>query len=427
MIVTRAERHIIKRSHILYKTIDKLCFDCKNLYNYGNYIIRQEFFTKNDNSTNNDNDAVQEKPRWIRYNELDKICQPSDAYKSMLYSSTAQQTLKMLDKTWKGYFAAIKDYKKNPSKYSGRPKMPGYLDKEKGRYVACFTNQTFNIKDGYIHFKGKKLIEFNNTFATKIPADCKLMQLRFVPKVDYYVMEVVYEQEVSNIDAEQLPLRVISIDLGINNLATVVNNFNAPAFAINGRPLKSLNQYYNKKISDMRQHIKIQYDRDWSNKMQKLTSKRNRKVQDYMHKATAKLIKYCLDNNVDTVICGYHKGMKLDMLTKDKVDNQVFMTIPHRMIIEQLTYKLENHGIRFIQQDEQYSSGTSFLDNEVATENNYDISRRIHRGMFVSNDGVKINADVNSAYQIMKSALPECMKSFNMGCLSLHPIMVNVV
>src|SRR5574344_2221964 len=150
MIVNRMEQQIISKNHLFYKTIDEMCFKSKNLYNYANYIIRQEFITNN---------------RWIKYNELFDLCKESDAYKQ-IGSNTGQATLRMLDKTWKSFFVSIKDWNKSPSKYLGKPKIPKYLKKD-GRYVLALDNNKVGIKDSKIYFKWKVFKFMNNTYSTK--------------------------------------------------------------------------------------------------------------------------------------------------------------------------------------------------------------------------------------------------------------------
>lgn len=179
MIVNRAERHYIKKAHKDFKVIDDLCFKSKNVYNYANYLIRQQFV---------------ENGKIIKRFDMQKIMKDTDCYKS-LGSNVGQVTIQMLDRNWKSFFTAIKDWSENPSKYYARPKIPRYLNKN-GRYVVGLTNNRFKIVDGYIRFSWKKLYCMNNTFKTRIPNSAKLMQVRFVPKGNYYVMEICYQIEV---------------------------------------------------------------------------------------------------------------------------------------------------------------------------------------------------------------------------------------
>ena len=272
MKANRTEQHRIKKSNQFYPIIDELCWKSKNLYNYANYIIRQEFIE----TSKQKEEGKIEKAHWIKYNELFQLCKTSDCYKC-IGSNVGQATLRKLDKNWKSFFAAIKDYSKNPSKYLGRPKLPKYLPKEDGRFELGIDNIKFRIVDGYIYFSWKPLKIMNNIFRTKIPDDSKLIQLRFVPRGNEYIMEVVYEidvPETENIISE----RIASIDLGIDNLMTITTNCGIEPLVINGKPLKSINQYYNKKISEMRSELKLRHGKDWSTAMQKLTDKRNNKV-----------------------------------------------------------------------------------------------------------------------------------------------------
>ena len=424
MKVSRVEQHRIKKSKKnnkddkLFKIIDDLCWKSKNLYNYGNYIIRQEFIE----TSKQKEQGLIEDARWIQYNELFQLCKESDCYKC-IGSNVGQATLRKLDKNWKSFFAAIKDYSKNPSKYLGRPKLPKYLPKEDGRFELGLDNIKFKIVDGYIYFSWTPLKIMNNIFRTKIPNDSKLVQLRFVPKGNEYIMEVVYQIEVpetKDIESQS----IAAIDLGVDNLMTITTNCGVNPIIINGKPLKSINQYYNKKISGMRSALKLRNDSDWSNEMQRFTTKRNNQVDDYIQKSTKMVIDFCKDNNIDTLVCGYNSGWKLETDMGKRV-NQKFVSIPYLSIVQRLEYKCENEGIKFIKTNESYTSGTSFLDGEEPIEKNYNKDRRIHRGLFQSEKGEYINADVNGSYQIMKKVFP---KAFANGIVDAgsHPVVVNI-
>ena len=416
--INRIETHRIKKTGKIFPLIDELCWKSKNLYNYSNYIVRQEFI-----KTSKEKEAgLRENAAWIGYYDLCKLAKDSDPYKN-IGSNVGQQTLRVLDKNWKAFFKSIKDYGKNPSKYSGRPKMPKYLDKENGRYELILTNDKFKIKDGYIYFSWNPLKAMNNRFKTTLSADVKLMQIRFIPKNGEYKMEVVYETDVPS--PQPISTRIAAIDLGVDNLMTVTTNCGIQPIVINGKPLKSINQYYNKKIAEMQSDLKKNHNKDYSNKMRNFTAKRNRKVDDYIHKATKKVVDFCSENNIDTLVCGYNTGWKQDT-NIGKQNNQKFTQIPYLSLVSRLAYKCEDAGIVFKQTEESYTSGTSFLDGESPIKENYNKSRRVHRGLFVSNNGTKINADVNGSYQIMKKVFPETSVD-KTGNLGLHPLRVNLL
>lgn len=402
--MNRVEKHIIKSNNKYYKMLDEYCFKSKNLYNYANYIIRQEFINNG---------------KWIRYNELDKIVKNKENdfdYKNMPISSSAQQCLKLLDKNWKSFFASIKDYNNNPSKYLGRPKLPKYKPKN-GRNVLILTNQNCKIINGYIKFpkKFKGLL-----IKTKIRKG--LQQVRIIPKDNYLVIEIVYKIE----DVEQLVDngRYVGIDLGLDNFATITNNCGLIPLVINGKGLKSINQYYNKQMSYYKSIAKRVNKLDYTNKMRKLTFKRNNKVEDYVHKASRFLVDYCKNNEINTIIIGNNKNWKQNSKMNKKV-NQNFISIPYYNFIQKVQYKAEEFGIKVIVTEESYTSGTSFLDNESPIKENYNKSRRKYRGLFISNNGIKINADVNGSYQIIKKVFPKAFAEGIEG-VGLHPFKVNL-
>ena len=334
----------------------------------------------------------------------------------MPISSSSQQCLKLLDKNWKSFFKAIKDYNKNPSKYLGRPKLPKYKSKN-GRNILILTNQNCKINKGIIKFpksfKGFYLKSKVNN----------LQQVRIIPKDRFIVIEVVYKTN----DVEQLQNnnRYIGVDLGLDNFATITNNCGLVPLIINGKGLKSINQYYNKKISRYRAIAKRINKLDYTNKMRKLVFKRNNKVEDYIHKASRFLVNYCKNNKINIIIIGNNKNWKQNSKMNKKV-NQNFINIPYYNFIQKVQYKAEEFGIKVIVAEERYTSGTSFLDNELPIKENYNKSRRKYRGLFISNNGIKINADVNGSYQIIKKVFPKAFADGIEG-VGLHPFKVNLL
>ena len=387
----------------MWKTCDELCFKSKNLYNYANYIQRQRFINGE---------------KIINCVDIQKLLKTHEAFKE-LGSNSAQQTLQLLDKTWKSFFFAIKDYSKYPYKYLGKPNIPKYKDKN-GRYVCVLTNLQSQIKDGYLYFAFKPLKPYNNMFKTQVKG--KHMQTRIIPKGSCYVLEIVYETEAPEVATESK--NIIGIDLGLNNFATLTNNVGALPIVINGKGIKSHNQYWNKQVKLLSLDLKKKHNKHWSNELGRLTQKRNNKMEYFMHCASKYIVDYCIATGGDTIVIGHNNKWKQDSKMNKKV-NQEFIQIPYENFINKLKYKCENQGIIFVETEESYTSGTSFLDNELPIAENYIKKRRIHRGLFKSNNGTLINADVNGAYQIMKKVFPNVFANGIEG-VGLHPIRVNV-
>ena len=397
MLVKRVEQHIIKLDSEFGEFIDDYCFKSKNLYNYANYIIRQEFI-------NND--------RWIKYNELFKLVKDSEPYKD-IGSNTGQGTLRILDKNWKSFFIAIKDWKNNPTKYLGRPKLPKYKAKD-GRFVLSLDSNKVKLIDGWVHFAWKPFKRFNHQFRTN--AKERIIQCRFIPKGSHYVMEIVYEMEVP--ECNEQSERIAAIDIGVDNFITMVNNIGEQPIVVKGGIIKSINQYYNKQKAKLQSELKTTNKKDWSKRLQKLTDKRYEMIKYQMHCISKYVVDWCVLYNIDTLIVGHNDDWK-----QNNKGMQNFTYIPYELFIQMLSYKCENNGIRFIEHEEGYTSGPSFVDEEEPVKENYDKSRRIHRGLFVGNNGVQINADVNGAYQILKKVIPNAFANGIEGA-GLHPLTI---
>ncbi|MCR5652145.1 MAG: transposase [Lachnospiraceae bacterium] len=209
---------------------------------------------------------------------------------------------------------------------------------------------------------------------------------------------LVYEQE-TNASADGR--NIMGIDLGVDNLITVSLSLGGMPVIINGRPLKSINRYYNKRKAILQETAKKVNRLDITNRMKRLTEKRNNKVKDYLHKASRRVIALAQASGVNHIVIGNNKGWK-QKVKLGKRTNQTFVAIPYRMLIDMICYKAQLAGIRVSVVKENYTSGTSYLDGETPEKGFYNISRRIKRGLFKSSKGTLINADVNAAYQIIK-------------------------
>lgn len=398
MLVSRCERHVIKRNHEFYNLIDTFCIRSKNLYNSANYIIRQEFI-------NNGN--------FLKYYDMQSLMKTTKEYKELM-SQSSQCTLQVLDRSWKSYFVAIKDWKKNPDKYLGMPKLPKYKKKD-GRFPWFIKNNTSYIKDKRLYFRLR--VFKGKSFKTNIEG--RLISVRFVPKGSCYVMEINYETDVK--ETKEDNKRVLGIDLGVNNFVTMVNNIGDNPIIINGKGIKSYNQYWNKNKSKIQSDIIKRNNVHWCKKLDMLTLKRENKINNYLHHTSKFIVEYCRTNDINTIVIGKNKEWKQNCNIKN---NQQFVYIPYESLISKIKYKSETYGINVIETNENYTSGTSFLDDELPIKENYNKKRRIKRGLFKANDGRFINSDVNGALQIIKKVFPNAFADGIVG--SLTPIVINL-
>jgi transposase len=254
--VTRTEQIWLKGD----KTIGKLCHLSKNLYNEANYIVRQEL-SKTD--------------KWVQYNELNKLLKESSENYKALPAQTAQQTLILLDKSWKSFFKAFKMWKVQPEKFKERPRVSGYK-KKNGEHILVFTNQQAKLRDGLLILPKKVGLKLK----TRIKKG--LRQVRIIPQGVGYVLEIVYEKIVEV--AGKNKNRIVGIDLGSTNIVTMVNNIGERPIVVkdDGRGIKSINQYYNKRKAELQSLYDSQGIKDGM-KLRRLRAKRNRKARKTGH------------------------------------------------------------------------------------------------------------------------------------------------
>ena len=377
------EQHIIKSNNVLYKDLDNLCFLSKNLYNQALYRIRQQFF---------------EYKTFKKYYELNKELHDENQvdYRA-LPANTSQETLKLVNQNYKSFFQSLKKQIKGT-------KIPGYLDKTKGRQVVIYNHMTLSsnlLEKGII-----KLPKSNIQFRTK---QKNISQVRIVPKNNYIVLEVVYKASIKELLKDNK--RYMSIDLGIDNLASCSSNV-SKSFIINGKPVKSINQFYNKKKATLQSELELKNKKKTSKQLQNLTLKRNNKIKDYFHKASRYIVNQLVNQSINTLIIGKNDGWKQET-NIGKKNNQNFVNIPHNMFVNQLKYKCQLEGINVIEQEESYTSKVSFFDNDfipVYGQNDElfkSSGKRIKRGLYKTIDGLLVNADINGSLNIMRKYLNE--------------------
>lgn len=328
-------------------------------------------------------------------------------YRAMSGSSS-QQILMALDKNLKSYFSAIKAWKRDNKKFTGCPKFPKYKHKTKGRNVFSYSYAQFKYRGDFIYFPKKEGL-------SPLKTNCKegtVKQVRFVPKYDCYVIEIVYE----SIAKKQFDdnNRIMSIDLGVNNLASIVTNVSNRSILIDGRRLKSINQYYNKKRSDIQQQLKKVNGKENSRRLMSLTKRRNNKVKDYLHKASKEIINTCLKEDITTLIVGHNDGWKQNV-NLGKRNNQNFVSIPFEMFISMLRYKSERQGLRFVEVNESHTSKCSSFDLEPVGHHDTYVGRRVRRGLFRTKEGILINADINGSYNIMRKVKGDAVMPLHTG------------
>ena len=246
------------------------------------------------------------------------------------------------------------------------------------------------------------------------------MQVRIVPQATCFVVEVVYKIEPTQAAVDES--RVLAIDLGLNNLATCVSDIGVEPFIINGKPLKSLNRYYNKEKARLQSFIG---DKGTSNRIKQLTFKRNQQVNDYIHKASTYIRKWCIEHQIGTVVIGKNDGWKNE-INLGKKTNQNFVSIPFNKLVEQLQYKLGDVGICVRITEESHTSKIDHFAFEPIGHHEKYLGKRIKRGLFLSSTGHLFNADVNGAIGIGIKVIGEAFvrRILDSGC-GLQPIRIN--
>ena len=367
---------ITTQKHKYYAGLDYLCLLAKNLYNVALYNIRQQYFKDK---------------TYLNYNALDKLLSSNVDYKAIPYRQSAQQILRSVDKTYRSFFKGIKSDKNKGKKV----RLPKYKDKEKGRYVLVYTNQCFKHKDNIIKLKG-----INGIWYEFYTDKENLQQVRLIPKGNHIVVEIIYNVEY---ELKENNNRYASIDLGLNNIVALSSNV-CNSILYNGRPLKSVNRYYNKYKAELQS--KLGSNKYTSKRINRLTFRRNNKIKDYMHKLSSAIIQYMEANTLNTLIVGKNDGWKTNICI-GRVNNQNFVSIPYNMLIQMLEYKCKLAGINVVIVNEAYTSKCSFLDGETIHKHDTYKGKRIKRGLFISSRGIKINADINGSLNIMVVGLKQ--------------------
>ena len=404
----KTETQLIKRGNPQWDTLDNLCFLSKNLYNSALYEMRQSFFDK-DSTLKTWNQVCNE---FTQTNQVDFRALPT---------KVSQVVIRRLGKNFKSFWSLYS----NP-KYRPQAKLPNYLHKTKGRFVLEFNSQSFSLTNSF-EGKYKTLYEYT--------ACAKMLNLKFVstkPHVKSIKVvksgpsyKVCFVYEVLDLPVKHDNGKYAAIDLGINNFATLVGtNLKAPVI-YNGKPLKSVNRYYNKKIAHYTSLLPKEVKT--SNRIQRITQKRNNKINNYLHEYSTSIANLLASARINTLIVGYNKGWKQGVNLGAKV-NQRFVSLPYYTFIEYLKYKCAERGIRVIIQEESYTSKCSFLDYEKPSKHNTYSGNRVYRGLFRTKDGYHVNADVNAAWNILAKTNVSCdrLKSRQLSWFVVDPVVVGI-
>lgn len=390
LTVKQQLKHLNKEEYLILR---ELCHTAKNLYNQAVYNIRQYYFDEG---------------KYFNYVENNKLLKSSENYKT-LNSNMAQQILKEVDGVFKSFFGLLK--LKSKGEYKEKVKLPKYLPKNSFTTLVVgfvrLNENTFILPYSQSYKKNHKPIKIN---IPTLLLDKNIKEIRIIPKFNARFFEIQYTYQVENEQRNLDKNNALAIDLGVNNLATCVTN-RGKSFIVDGKKLKSINQWFNKYNAKL-QSIKDKqdYGKALTMKQKYIWNKRNNKVNDYLSKSARIIINYCLENNIGTLVCGYNNDFQRNS-DIGKRNNQNFVNIPFSKLQSKLEYLCEFYGIKYVDQEESYTSKASFFDMDIIPEykekDNIEYSfsgKRVRRGMYKTLKGYILNADVNGALNILKKS-----------------------
>ena len=391
------ERHIVKDNRF-----EDICLKSGLLYNYVLYNVRQGIFSGN----------------YLKeYDFSTKLGRENQFDFRNLPCAVSQQVIHQVFSNINSWIKLKNDFEKNPGKYNNhRPRLPKYKNGKKQNMVI-FTTSACRIKNGYIHFI-KNIVE---PIKTNI-GDNKLCQVRIIPQATCYVVEVIYEKKEQILDLNKD--NVLSIDLGLNNFCSCISNVDIKPFIVNGKVIKSFNQWYNKKKAKLMSFIG---DKGTSNRLINLNNKRNFWIEDKIHKASRHIIDLCKENNIGSIVIGLNKGWKQN-INLGKKTNQKFVDIPFSKLIDKITYKGKLVGIDIITTEESYTSKVDHLAFEPLKKQDIYLGKRKKRGLFQSSVGKLLNADINGAIGIGRKVVGDSyVNRIISSGLAFNPVKVNIL
>ena len=386
------------------------CEVSKNLYNQALYAVKQSL----------------KENKFLFYNDIEKLMKETKNldgeinYRLMPKAQSAQQCLKVLDKSLKSYYKSIKDWAKHKDKYKGMPRLPQY---KKGYNQLILTSQCCQIRENYIYLQSdlRLFIPQWDKYGNKL---LKFKQVRINPLRNGKIIEIeiIYETDIANTNLDYD--KCCSVDLGVDNLITMVSDNDQPII-YNGRQIKSINQLFNKCLAECKSKLdKCNKGKRTSNQIQDLYEKRKNKISDLMHKVSRHIIRYMLSKKIGTIVVGYNRGWK-DSIQIGKRNNQTFVQIPYETLIGYLRYKCEMNGIRLIETEESYTSKCDSLAMETIEKHDVYQGTRIRRGLYPSSVGKLINADVNGALNIIRKVFNDSAKRIIDRGLLFNPVKLN--
>lgn len=368
----------------------RLCRVSKDLYNQALYTIRQN---------------LEKEDKFLFYQDTNKLMQMTTNLEGnvnyrLLKAQVAQQVLRQVDSVINSYIKSVKDWSKNKEKYTGKPELPRYKRK-KGYNLLTYTNQCCSIRDGYVRLSKELLIpipqweDYKKMFKT-------FHQVRVLPKRDLYCeIEIIYDSPEMNLSLDFN--KVAGLDLGVDNLVTMVGS-DIGAVIYNGKQIKSLNRYFNKEIGKLKSEIERVNGHKSSKRIRSLWDRRERQLDDVMHKLSRHIVNTCLRHNIGKLVLGYNSGWK-DSISIGTVNNQNFVQIPYDKLRRLLSYKCQLCGIELVVTEENYTSKCDGLAFEEICKHDSYLGKRVKRGLFQSSTGRLLNADVNGAFNILRKVV----------------------
>ncbi len=379
------------------QTLRTLCRLSKNLYNVGLYTVRQYFFTQR---------------KHLRYESAYHHCKTNENYK-LLATDIGQQTLKVVDRAFQSFFGLIEA--RRTGTFTAKVSIPRYLDKE--GYLALIipirARQVFKEWKFPMPLSRDFKRQIGGSVTLEIPErlrEKRIKEIRIYPKYNACLFDVTYIYESDDIPAQVNLEHMMGIDLGMDDLAACITT-KQTSFVIDGKRLKSVNQWFNKRKSQLQSEKDKQGIKGLTEQQFRITDRRNRRVRDYLNKAARHIINHCIDQGIGKVVVGYNPGMKQDSNMGTR-NNQNFVQVPIFTLRLKLRSLCERYGITFVEQEESYTSKSSFVDGDPIPVYNADnpvefkgSGKRINRGLYRTKKGWLINADINGAANILKKHL----------------------